>query len=140
MIPMTEHPISDADDGIRLDRWFKRHMPSVPHGLIEKNLRKGLIRVDGKKAKSSDRIEAGQMLKFPEMKVDETAPREVNARDASEIQKWVLYKDNNIIVVNKPAGLAVQGGNKITRSLDGMLDGLRFGGTERPRLTHRLDR
>lgn len=140
MIERKEHNVSAADDGIRLDRWFKRHLPGVPHGLIEKNLRKGLIRIDGKKAKSSDRIEAGQTLKFPEMKVDTKEGREVNPRDASQIQKWVLYKDKNIIVVNKPAGLAVQGGNKITRSLDGMLDGLRFGYEERPRLVHRLDR
>src|SRR5690242_15965524 len=126
MISLKEHPIAEADDGIRLDRWFKRHFPGVPHGLIEKNLRKGLIRLDGKKVKSSDRIAAGQTVKFPDMKVD-TKEKAANLRDVSEIQKWVLYKDKNIIIVNKPAGLAVQGGSKITRSLDGMLDGLRFG-------------
>jgi 23S rRNA pseudouridine955/2504/2580 synthase len=140
MNPMKEQHIDETDDGIRLDRWFKRHFPSVPHGLIEKNLRKGLIRLDGKKAKSSDRIAAGQSVKFPEMKVDAKKEGVASARDANEIQKWVIYKDKDIIIVNKPAGLAVQGGSKITRSLDGMLDGLRFGSTDRPRLVHRLDR
>jgi 23S rRNA pseudouridine955/2504/2580 synthase len=140
MIPMKEHNIDETDDGIRLDRWFKRHLPGVPHGLIEKNLRKGLIRLDGKKAKSSDRIATGQALKFPEMKIETKEGREANPRDAPQIQKWVIYKDKDIIIVNKPAGLAVQGGSKITRSLDGMLDGLRFGSADRPRLVHRLDR
>lgn len=146
MIERKEHNVSAADDGIRLDRWFKRHFPGVSHGLIEKNLRTGLIRVDGKKAKASDRIGASQVISvasFLTLEKEGENPRgkeSGNPRDNAEIQKWVLYKDNNIIVVNKPAGLAVQGGNKITRSLDGMLDGLRFGSTERPRLVHRLDR
>jgi len=147
MSSLKEHNVTDADDGIRLDRWFKRHFPGVPHGLIEKNLRKGFIRLDGKKAKASDRVEVGQTIGlrfqisgFSEK--DQLKPQTLNLKpkDMAEIQKWVLYKDKNIIVVNKPAGLAVQGGNKITRSLDGMLDGLRFGASERPRLVHRLDR
>lgn len=140
MSTLQEKIVADADDDIRLDRWFKRHFPGVPHGLIEKNLRKGLIRVDGKKAKSSDRVQAGQTLKFPELKVEtQKEKREPGTREQGEIQKWVLYKDDNIIVINKPHGLAVQGGNKITRSVDGMLGGLAFGG-DRPKLTHRLDR
>jgi len=148
MTSLKEHNVADADDGIRLDRWFKRHFPGVPHGLIEKNLRKGFIRLDGKKAKASDRIASGQSIRiqvsgFRIQEKDKPLnpkSRNLNPRDHAEIQKWVLYKDKNIIVVNKPAGLAVQGGNKITRSLDGMLDGLRFDESERPRLVHRLDR
>jgi 23S rRNA pseudouridine955/2504/2580 synthase len=143
----SEHIVGDADNDIRLDRWFKRHLPGVPHGLIEKNLRKGLIRIDGKKAKAADRIEIGQTigLRFQVSGFSEKNPLKsqtsnLKPKDTAEIQKWVLYKDKNIIIVNKPAGLAVQGGSKITRSLDGMLDGLRFGSAERPRLVHRLDR
>lgn len=139
---LKEHIVTEADDAIRLDRWFKRHFPGVPHGLVEKQLRKGLIRLDGKKAKSSDRIQAGQVLRCPELKVEEAAQRKSHAggRDLEEIKRWVLYKDANVIVVNKPPGLAVQGGNKITRSLDGMLDGLKEKDGERPKLVHRLDR
>lgn len=139
---LKEHIVAPADDAIRLDRWFKRHFPGVPHALLEKQLRKGLIRLDGRKAKSSDRLEAGQVLRCPELKTDPKAQEKSQAsgRDMEAIKRWVLYKDANIIVVNKPPGLAVQGGNKITRSLDGMLDGLREQGGERPKLVHRLDR
>ena len=144
MSAVKEHTVADADDGIRLDRWFKRHFPGVPHGLIEKNLRKGVIRVDGKKAKASDRVQAGQAISVRDgISTNEKTPapaRVSTHRDSAQIQKWVLYKDAHIIVINKPPGLAVQGGNKITRSIDGMLDSLRFGEAERPRLAHRLDR
>lgn len=143
MTSSQEHHVAEGDDAIRLDRWFKRHYPGLPHALLEKSLRKGLVRVDGKKAKSSDRIATGQKIetKFPDtgFKTPEKKPQAA-PRDAELIQKWVLYKDANIIVINKPAGLAVQGGSKISRSIDGMLDGLRFGSDERPRLVHRLDR
>lgn len=137
-----EHTVAATDDGIRLDRWFKRHFSGVPHGLIEKNLRKGLIRVDGKKAKSSDRVRAGQVLRCPELAAPDRPQKQyrTSAGDIEEIRKWVLYKDEHLIVINKPPGLAVQGGNKISRSVDGLLDGLRFDAPERPRLVHRLDR
>ena len=144
------HTIADEDEGIRLDRWFKRHYPGLQHALLEKYLRKGSIRVGGKKAKSSDRIEAGQEIiiqdsAFDTQKGEEFASQKVPSRilsadDARLIQDWVLYKDANIIVVNKPYGLPVQGGSKISKSLDDMLDGLMFGGKERPKLVHRLDR
>ncbi len=141
----TQHTIKDDDDGIRLDRWFKRHFPGFPHSMLEKQLRKGVIRLDGKKAKSSDRVQAGQVVAAPEITLtpaQEARPKSkrlLSPEDEAEIQRWVLYKDANIIVINKPFGLAVQGGTKIIRSVDDMLDGLKFGG-ERPKLTHRLDR
>jgi 23S rRNA pseudouridine955/2504/2580 synthase len=142
---MPQHIVSDNDDGIRLDRWFKRHEPNIPHSLLEKHLRKGAIRLDGKKAKSSDRIQAGQKI---DVRIEDPAPRvhekkttrkPLTPEDISMVQSLVLYKDANIIVVNKPFGLPVQGGTKIARSLDDLLDGLTFDG-ERPKLTHRLDR
>lgn len=142
---MSEHTVKDADADIRLDRWFKRHFPGVPHGLLEKNLRKGLIRVEGKKAKSSDRIQAGQVIKIQdsEFKTEATPAKpksqSLKPEDVRLIQSLALYQDDHIIVVNKPAGLPVQGGNKIARSLDDLLDGLRAN-DQRPKLTHRLDR
>ncbi|MDE3061129.1 MAG: RluA family pseudouridine synthase [Pseudomonadota bacterium] len=143
---MSEHTVSGDDADIRLDRWFKRHFPHITHGLLEKHLRKGDIRVDGKKAKSSDRVWAGQVIRLKAMGLglEERSSKPNKAHslkpdDERFIQSLVLYKDANIIILNKPYGLPVQGGSKIARSLDDLLDGLAFGG-DRPKLTHRLDR
>jgi len=142
MTTNQQHTITDDDNDIRLDRWFKRHYAGLPHALLEKYLRKGLIRIDGKKAKTSDRIQAGQVVSCPDLKVEARAAVKHNAseEDLAEVKKWVLYKDANIIVINKPYELAVQGGTKITKSLDDLLDGLMFEAPVRPKLIHRLDR
>ena len=139
---MISQTISDDDDGIRLDRWFKRHVPGLQHAMLEKHFRKGDVRLDGKKAKSSERIVAGQTITYPDfagagltVKLKPTA----SEQDAKLIQSWVLYKDKNVIVINKPFGLPVQGGSKVKKSVDDMLGGLAFDG-ERPKLVHRLDR
>lgn len=138
------HTIAEADEGIRLDRWFKRHHPGFPHAMLEKHLRKGQIRLDGKKVKSSDRLQAGQVLTLPQMdfKPPTTLPKKKyipTTHEEKELQKLVLYKDDQLIAINKPAGLPVQGGTKVKKSLDDMLDALSFG-AGRPKLTHRLDR
>lgn len=138
-----QHTISPADDDIRLDRWFKRHYPGMQHALLEKNLRKGQIRLDGKKAKTSDRIREGQVIEIriqdSAFSIQEKREKKISPDDEKMIRAAVLYKDANIIVINKPYGIPVQGGSKIKRSIDDMLDALKFDG-ERPKLTHRLDR
>ena len=141
----TEHIVTPDDNDIRLDRWFKRHYPAVQHSMLEKHLRKGMIRLDGKKAKTSDRVMSGQVVRCPDLTLadlpDMPKPkRTVSEEELEQIRKWVLYKDANIIIINKPYGLAVQGGSKITRCVDDMLDGLIFDAGQRPKLTHRLDR
>ena len=141
---MIKQTISDDDNDIRLDRWFKRHFPNLQHAVVEKLLRKGDIRLDGKKSKSSLRIVAGQVLTHPDMGAEESTsvkPKPiVTEQDAQFVQKLVLYKDANVIVINKPFGLAVQGGTKVKRNLDDMLDALKFEATARPKLVHRLDK
>jgi 23S rRNA pseudouridine955/2504/2580 synthase len=135
----------DAKDGsLRLDRWFKRHYPGLGHGRLEKLLRTGRIRVDGKRARSGDRVEPGQAIRVP-MLIDPSpparpAPTQFRATDHTMLDSAILHRDEAIIVLNKPAGLAVQGGTATERHLDGLLDGLRFGSDERPRLVHRLDK
>lgn len=141
---MKTHTVTDADDGIRLDRWFKRHYPGLPHALLEKHLRKGAVRVDGKKAKSSDRIEAGQGIEV-RFSMDTPYPQTpksypLTLEDARMMQDAMLYKDERLLVINKPAGIAVQGGSKISKSIDGLLDALIYDAETRPKLTHRLDR
>ncbi|MCC6914920.1 MAG: RluA family pseudouridine synthase [Rhodospirillaceae bacterium] len=138
------------DEGdTRLDRWLKRRFPELTQGRIEKLLRTGQIRVDGARVKSSQRVEAGQTIRVPPLggsvQPQAAAPQKKpafvpSARDLAEIQKMVLYKDDDLIALNKPPGLAVQGGTKTERHIDGMLDGLKFDRDERPRLVHRLDR
>ncbi len=133
-----------ADDGeIRLDRWFRRHFPGLGHGRLEKLLRTGQVRVDGRRAKAGDRIAPGQMIRVPPL--GDLSPREHEApaprpRDIAMLERAVLHLDDDVIVIDKPPGLAVQGGTNTERHLDAMLDGLRFGAKERPRLVHRLDR
>lgn len=129
----------------RLDRWFKRRFPTLTHGRLEKLLRTGQIRVDGARAKANQRLEAGQTVRIPplgeaEAQKKKAAGQSVSDKDTDYMQSLVIYKDDEMIAINKPAGLAVQGGSKTTRHIDGMLDALQFGAKERPRLVHRLDR
>jgi len=137
--------IVDENEGeTRLDRWFKRRFPSLTHGRLEKLLRTGQIRIDGARAKANQRLTPGQSVRVPPLPTDATkakrASSTMSSRDDEFIKKIVLYKDADLIALNKPTGLAVQGGSKTSRHIDGMLDGLQFGGKERPKLVHRLDR
>lgn len=147
MSGVRQVPVEAAADGQRLDRWFKQHFPQVTHGRLEKMLRKGEIRVDGRRVKASARLESGQVVRVPPLPatvpVAGTAPATpppVSDADVAALQAAVLYRDDNVIALDKPAGLAVQGGSGQRRHLDGMLEALRFGAEERPRLVHRLDR
>ena len=136
--------VAGADGSVRLDRWFKRHYPALGHAYLEKLLRTGRIRVDGKRARSSDRVAPGQAIRLPTLdQIAAPAPqeaRQVSHGDEAMLRDAVLHRDDAVIVLNKPPGLAVQGGSGTERHLDGLLDALRFGSDERPRLVHRLDK
>ncbi len=130
---------------LRLDRWFKRRFPGVNHIRLEKLLRTGQVRVDGGRVKANHRLAVGQVIRVPplEESTEKRPPKRtlvMSDRDVEELQGMVLYKDDDLIAINKPSGLAVQGGTKTDRHLDGMLDALQFEADERPRLVHRLDR
>ena len=133
-----------AEDGSgRLDRWFKRHYPSLGHARLEKLLRTGQVRVDGRRAKAGDHVTPGQAIRIPPLPAPDgqkRPPARVRPQDAAMLERAVLYRDASAIAIDKPAGLAVQGGTKAERHIDGMLDALRFDGDERPRLVHRLDK
>ena len=133
--------VAAGEEDQRLDRWFKRRFPHISHGALEKYLRKGEVRVDGKRAKSAFRLQKDMQVRIPPLpEPGEPKPfTRVNAEDAAALREMVIYKDARVIVLNKPAGLAVQGGTKTHRHIDGMLDALAKKG-ERPRLVHRLDR
>lgn len=141
----TQRTVSADDADVRLDRWFKRHYPHITHGHLEKLLRTGQVRVDGHRAKAGTRLEAGQSVRIPPLPETSgpvaapAAPR-MDKRDAEDLKARILYRDDDVLVIDKPAGLAVQGGTGMTKHLDGMLDALRLGAAERPRLVHRLDK
>lgn len=137
-------PVIDDEADIRLDRWFRRHFPALGHGRLEKLLRTGQVRVDGGRAKASTRLAAGQQIRVPPLGTEtEPPPRDqppLDPRDVDMLRDSVLHMDDHVIAINKPPGLAVQGGSRVRRHLDAMLDGLQFDAPERPRLVHRLDK
>ncbi|WP_343062230.1 RluA family pseudouridine synthase [Hyphomicrobium methylovorum] len=140
--------VSDSETDMRLDRWFRVHFPEVGYTYLQKLLRSGQVRIDSKRAQANDRLIAGAEIRVPAVirepkkpKLDGRAPLGVSKGDRDAIEKMILYEDEYVLVLNKPFGLAVQGGTGTKRHIDGMLEGMadRFGG-ERPRLVHRLDR
>lgn len=142
---LREDMIGADDDGIRLDRWFKRHRPDLPHALIARWSRTGLIRLDGARAAPDTRLAAGQMLTQPR-DAGGAAPRPARARKpltAAERElaaAMLIHRDAAAIVLNKEPGLATQGGSGTTAHVDGLLDAYADEGQPRPRLVHRLDK
>ncbi|CUH41000.1 Ribosomal large subunit pseudouridine synthase C [Jannaschia seosinensis] len=128
----------------RLDRWLKRRFPQLTQGNVEKMCRKGEIRVDGARVKANTRVEAGQSVRVPPLPEGRApaAPRreKVLQADAEMIRSCVIYRDDHLLALNKPPGLASQGGSGQTRHVDGLGDALRFDAQEQPRLVHRLDK
>lgn len=136
--------VGPGDGDQRLDRWMKRLFPHVAQGRIEKLCRKGEVRVDGARAKASTRLEVGQQVRIPPLpepgQITAAPKPAMTDADSDMIRDCVIYRDDHIIAINKPPGLATQGGSKITRHVDGMAEALRFGYDEKPRLVHRLDK
>lgn len=136
--------VGPGDGDQRLDRWFKRMFPHVSQGRIEKMCRKGDLRIDGARAKASSRVEVGQDVRIPPLpepgQVTSQPKPNVSDTDAAMIKSCVLYRDAQIIVINKPPGLPTQGGSKQTRHVDGLSEALKFELDEKPRLVHRLDK
>lgn len=129
---------------MRLDRFLRRHHPGLTQGAIQKLCRTGQIRVDGKRVEASTHLAEGQAVRVPPLP-DPSAPKPrqtvtMDAYDTKDLIARVLHRDDDVLVIDKPAGLATQGGKGIARHLDGMLDALQFEAEDRPRLVHRLDR
>jgi 23S rRNA pseudouridine955/2504/2580 synthase len=158
MAALKNITVGAGDEGLRLDRWFKTHYPTVGHGELQKLLRTGQVRVDGKRAKAGLRLCQGMEVRVPpQVRSPDAAklrrgeggkaatrtrakPLILTPEDVADLRRRVIYRDDDVIVLDKPAGLAVQGGTATHRHLDGMLDALTFRAAERPRLVHRLDK
>lgn len=134
--------VEEADDGQRLDRWLKKHMPNLPYSLVQKLIRKGQIRVDGGRVQTDTRLSAGQQVRLPPSAEGGKQDQYFRAHkdDAKLIKSMILYDDGDIIVLNKPSGIATQGGLRIERHIDGLLEHLADDQGSKPKLCHRLDR
>lgn len=141
-VPTTVRTVAADEADIRLDRWFRRHFPGLTQAAIQKLCRTGQVRVDGHRVDASTRLTGGQSVRIPPLPAaPEPKPQAaVDPDTARDLQHLVIYRDDSVLVLNKPHGLAVQGGPGITHHLDALLDALRFGSDDRPRLVHRLDR
>ena len=134
--------VKPEDDGMRLNRWFLKYYPQLPLSRLQKLLRTKQIKVDGKRSEASFKLAAGQEIRIPPLNEGATVREKgsLTPRDEAFIKSLVIYKDDNIIVLNKPSGLAVQGGTNTLRHIDGMLEALKFEKPEAPRLVHRIDK
>ena len=139
--------VKSNEAGLRLDRWFRLHFPNVTHGYLQKLMRSGQVRVDSRRVQANARLEAGQHVRVPKIVRTPSAVAPslrpapgVSKADRDFIERMVLFEDDDVLVLDKPFGIAVQGGTGTKRHLDGILAGMadRFG--DRPRLVHRLDR
>jgi 23S rRNA pseudouridine955/2504/2580 synthase len=162
---VESHTVEEDEAGMRLDRWFREHHPELPFGRLQKLLRSGQIRVDGSRAKTNTRLEAGQSVRIPPLSGKKqgvgVAPLPVGERasrlrepktrlgvknegartsDTGILRNALLHEDDDVLVFNKPYGLAVQGGSGLTRHIDAMLEAFRDRKGQKPRLVHRLDR
>ncbi|WP_419251701.1 RluA family pseudouridine synthase [Caulobacter sp. ErkDOM-YI] len=133
--------VDAGEDGSRVDRWFKRRWPHLNHIQLNKLFRSGQVRVDGSRVKADTKLAAGSQVRVPPLP-DAPDPDEklvLSKRDIAFAKSLVLYEDEEVLALNKPAGLAVQGGTKTTHHIDKLLSA--WGeGVNRPKLVHRLDR
>jgi 23S rRNA pseudouridine955/2504/2580 synthase len=137
--------VSDDEEGMRLDRWFKRRLPHLSLGHLNKIVRTGQVRVDGGRVQTSMRLSAGMNVRVPPLNLAPPSAPAVrrptaNEKDLRDLRAMVLFEDRWVMALNKPYGLAVQGGSGTSHHIDGMLMALADEKCERPRLVHRLDR
>jgi 23S rRNA pseudouridine955/2504/2580 synthase len=134
--------VSADEAGMRVDRFLEAKFPGLSFSHIHRVIRKGELRVNGKRVDGKDRLEAGQAVRIPPLKptAPKPGPTEGDAKTLAFLKSIMLYEDADVLVLNKPMGLAVQGGSGTTRHLDGMLDAMRDASGQRPRLVHRLDK
>lgn len=136
--------VTPDENEMRIDRFLEARFPQLSFSHIQRIVRKGELRVNGKRADSKDRLEAGQTVRIPPLKLEQAAERPRSAKADADtlgfLRSITLYEDDDVMVLNKPAGLAVQGGSGTTRHVDGMLDALTGKDGQKPRLVHRLDK
>ena len=141
---MQNVAVTADESGMRVDRFLEARFPGLSFSHIQRVIRKGEVRVEGKRTQPKNRLVEGQSVRIPPLRLDQPKPRagavEGDEKTRAFLKSITLYEDPDVLVLNKPMGLAVQGGSGTVRHLDGMLDVLRDAGGQRPRLVHRLDK
>ncbi len=136
--------VAPDEAGMRIDRFLGARFPQLPFTRVQSIVRKGELRVDGKRAKPNDRLEPGSSVRVPPLKLEQPTDRPRSAAkvegDAEFLRSLILYEDADMMILNKPFGLAVQGGSGTVRHVDGLLEALTGPDGQRPRLVHRLDK
>jgi 23S rRNA pseudouridine955/2504/2580 synthase len=136
--------VTPDEAGMRVDRFLEARFPGLAFSHIQRIIRKGELRVNGKRAQPKDRLTADAKVRIPPLRLDETKPRpaasEADEKTRAFLQSIILYEDADVLVLDKPMGLAVQGGSGTVRHVDGMIAVLQVPGGQRPRLVHRLDK
>ena len=151
MAANTDHrsfTVAEDDDQIRLDRWFKRHLPDISFNQVSRWARTGQLRLDGKKATPGDRIAAGQVIRVPPPEAaplkaarpSRPPPNPLSEDEIEFVRSLVVASGPDWFVLDKPPGLATQGGTKTKNHLDRLLSGLADESGNRPKLVHRLDK
>jgi len=141
---VRQFTVGPDDDGVRLDRWFRRHLPQIGFATISRWARTGQIRVDGARAKPEDRLATGQVVRVPpggDAPAATNRPQaELTDEQRAEAAAMLITRTDAALVLNKPPGLATQGGTGMRQHVDGLLDAYAGEGAPRPRLVHRLDK
>jgi len=136
--------VTADESGMRVDRFLEAKFPGLSFSHIQRVIRKGEVRVNGKRTQPKNRLEAGQTVRIPPLRLDQPKPRapgnEADEKTRAFLKSITLYEDADVLVLNKPIGLAVQGGSGTTRHLDQMLEVMRDAKGQKPRLVHRLDK
>jgi 23S rRNA pseudouridine955/2504/2580 synthase len=142
---VRQFTVEPDDEGIRLDRWFKRHLPEANFNIVSRWARTGQLRLDGKRAVPGDRVETGQIIRVPPAEAPKSRRPQKERQPLSDDQisfarSLDFHRDKSALVINKPPGLATQGGTKTKDHVDGLLDALQYDAETRPKLVHRLDK
>src|SRR5207244_1917386 len=136
--------VTGDENNMRVDRFLEARFPGLSFSHIQRIVRKGELRVNGKRADSKDRLEEGQSVRIPPLRLD--APKlagvlsEAEQKTLDALKAMILFEDDDVLVLNKPVGLAVQGGSGTTRHIDQMLEVMRDAKGQKPRLVHRIDK
>jgi 23S rRNA pseudouridine955/2504/2580 synthase len=145
-MPTTVQTVTVTPDegGMRVDRFLEARFPGLAFSHIQRIIRKGELRVNGRRVQPNDRLSADAKVRIPPLRLDQTKPRPAGS-DADDktrafLKSITLYEDADVLVLDKPMGLAVQGGSGTIRHVDGMLAALQAPDGQRARLVHRLDK
>ena len=130
----------------RFDRWFKHNVIDVPQSLIEKLIRKKKVKINKKKVKTSYRVQFNDIIELygidnlklkPKSKNNKYKPSE---KEKDKYDKFIIENNDNFIVINKPAGIPVQGGTKSFRNIIDILKNTKYFENSKPFVVHRLDK